>query len=228
MRWRLPKVHFAIDWPNHLISFFSALFGILIAFEPDQWREQRKEAEIAASAFDKMKQEISINKNSLHESIQLNLQLIDVLQEDVLPLINERLFFRGTADEASQHNANATFARVAHIEEVQEGVNGRPVHIGFGNFVQPILHASAWESAKATGALNFMPYEKVLSLSSVYNAQRITDELAHIKLTLSQASDVTSRSQLEELVTRLKQSHRIIQSELEEYDLFVRMLDQID
>lgn len=126
MRWRLPKVRFAIDWPNHLIGFFSALFGILIAFELDQWREQRKEAELAASAFDKMKQEISINKNSLHESIQLNLQLLEVLEETVLPQIDERFFFRGTNQDAEKYNAQEAFARVAHIDETQGALMESP------------------------------------------------------------------------------------------------------
>lgn len=64
MRLRIGK----IDWPNHAIGFFSALFGILIAFELDQWRETRNHQEEARNAFDKLKQEIQINKNSLRTS----------------------------------------------------------------------------------------------------------------------------------------------------------------
>ncbi|MFZ5973419.1 MAG: hypothetical protein ACOYXA_17675 [Bacteroidota bacterium] len=225
---RLPKISFAVDWPNHIIGFFSALFGILIAFELDQWRESRKEAEIAANAFDKLKQEIQINKNSLHESTSLNLQLLGVLEETVLPLLSEDLHFEGEASEVSAHNADANFIRVAHIEEVPMKGGRYMVHIGFGNFIRPVLHYSAWESAKATGALNFMAYEKVLSLSSLYNAPQITDELLHIKQWLEQTDQVKTRTQLNELLVRLRQAHRILEDELQEYDLFVNMLEQIE
>ncbi len=225
---RLPKISFVVDWPNHIIGFFSALFGILIAFELDQWRESRKEAEIAANAFDKLKQEIQINKNSLHESINLNLQLLAVLEETVLPLLSEDLHFEGEVGEVSAYNEDAQFARVAHIEEVPMKGRRYMVHIGFGNFIRPVLHYSAWESAKATGALNFMAYEKVLSLSSLYNAPQITDELLHIKQWLEQADQVKTRTQLNDLLVRLRQAHRILEDELQEYDLFVNMLEQIE
>ena len=36
-----------IDWPNHIVAFFSALFGILIALELDERREDTKETEFA-------------------------------------------------------------------------------------------------------------------------------------------------------------------------------------
>ncbi len=228
MRLRMPKISFAVDWPNHIIGFFSALFGILIAFELDQWRESKKEEEIAANAFDKLKQEIQINKNSLHESTQLNLQLLAVLEETVLPLLSEDLHFDGEASQVTAYNADTQFARVAHIEELPTVGERYVVHIGFGNFIRPVLHYSAWESAKATGALNFMAYEKVLSLSSLYNAPQITDELLHIKLWLEQADQIKTRAQLTDLLVRLRQAHRIIEDELQEYDLFVNMLEQIE
>jgi len=59
-----------VDWPNHLIGFFSALFGILIAFELDEWREAKNNREEAHNAFDKIKQEIQINKGALHEAVK--------------------------------------------------------------------------------------------------------------------------------------------------------------
>lgn len=70
-----------IDWPNHLVGFFSALFGILIAFELDEWKESRKEEKIAANAFIRLQQEIVINRNMLHEMVNTNLSLISMLNQ---------------------------------------------------------------------------------------------------------------------------------------------------
>ena len=86
---KIPRYNkFSVDWPNHVIGFFSALFGILIAFELDQWRERQQEAEVAQNAFSKLKQEIQINKNLLHETVSTNLGLLTLLQtRNIRPLI---------------------------------------------------------------------------------------------------------------------------------------------
>src|SRR5688572_23202454 len=102
MRWGSWKV----DWPNHLIGFFSALFGILIAFELDQWRETKNNQDDAQNAFDKIKQEIQINKSALHETLNTNLKLIGVLEEKLLPHVSDRLEFDGSVVEARSINAS--------------------------------------------------------------------------------------------------------------------------
>ena len=43
---------YKIDWANHIIGFFSALFGILIAFELEEWRDEKNQIEIARVAFE--------------------------------------------------------------------------------------------------------------------------------------------------------------------------------
>ena len=213
-----------IDWSNHTIGFFSALFGILIAFELDEWRETRSHREEARNAFDKLKQEIQINKNSLHTSVTTNLQLLDLLENGLLPHINDKLQYIGTAKAATVINSKIkTIARI-DLNDTTSSTIHAPVVITMGSLLHPILHYSAWESAKTTGVINYIDYEKVLTISYVYNASRITEELAEIKMLLRQANEINTKAGLEKLVARLKKSIILIQSELTDYDTFVRII----
>ena len=226
---RMKAPSWKIDWPNHAIGFFSALFGILIAFELDEWRERNNDFEVAAIAYGKLKQEVGINQSVLHETVSINLDLIALLEERLLPRMNEKLLFTGTEQEADSLNADEKFSTIAFIHfDPFPPYASREIHIGIGNLLQPTLHYSAWESAKATGALNFMKYEKVLALSSIYNAARINDELAEIKALIHLSDRVQSKSDLMALLTDLRKAFNLIEVELAQYDVFVNMLNQMD
>jgi hypothetical protein len=50
-----------IDWPNHIIAFFSALLGILIAFQMEDYREGKGESEELETAMRSIQLEIENN-----------------------------------------------------------------------------------------------------------------------------------------------------------------------
>ena len=52
-----------IDWSNHIISFFSALLGILIAFRLEFFREEHQEKEQLDKALLVIKEELESNLN---------------------------------------------------------------------------------------------------------------------------------------------------------------------
>lgn len=216
-----------IDWANHIISFFSALFGILIAFELDEWREQRNELELARSAFENLKKEVNINQNILHENVSLNLRTIEKVKE-VLTRTDKNLLFTGTHQEADSINKKFGKLLLIDISGVKGITSGWPLHIGLGNIIVPSLHTSAWESAKAIGALNFMPYEKVVSLSFVYNNSRINDELNQIKSLLKNADRIINKREVIQLLEEMERSHKALEAELVQFDQFVNMLEVMD
>lgn len=217
-----------IDWPNHIIGFFSALFGILIAFELDQWREHASELKLAKTAFENLMKEVDINQNILHENVNVNLKSIHRIQE-VLTRVDKNLIFKGTRSEAD--SINTRFGKLLFIDTTDPAPGLRPswpVHIGMSNITVPSLQTSAWESAKATGALNSMPYEKVVSLSFVYNDSRIIDELIQIRALLRKSDGIANKSELIILLEEVERSHKVLETELTEYDLFVNMLEAMD
>lgn len=217
----LPKV--PIDWPNHTIGFFSALFGILIAFELDSWREHRNQDELVAQAFERLKTEILINQNSLHSNIRDNLGKIDALKR-VMERVTENLMFNGTPGEAD--SINKTFKGLLFIEiESADRKSGLfPIHISSSSLTLVSYHTAAWESAKATGVLNFMGYEQVLTLSSLYNYTTIFDEQALIRQLTRKADEITTRSQLLFFLSELEEAYLVIGREMDSYDQFVNMI----
>lgn len=217
-----------IDWPNHLIGFFSALFGILIAFELDQWREAKNNEKDGRNAFEKTKQEIHVNKNALHESVNTNLELLDLLELEVMPLLNDRLEYSGSLKEARQVNDKVSaIAKIILNDTVSASIKA-PVLINMGSMLHPTLLTSAWESAKATGVINYIAYEKVLAISLLYNTPRITDELLEIRSLLRKSDEIVTKSDLIRLVHELRESHMLIQSELANYDVFVSIIEQME
>jgi hypothetical protein len=219
---------YRIDWPNHLIGFFSALFGILIAFELEEWRDQKSQAETARIAFENLKKEIQNNQTSLHENVSTNIRHISRLQ-GLLPRMDDQLRFSGSLTEMDSINQN--FGQVVFIEKSDPSPKNKEkplVHIGMGNITIPSLQTSAWESAKATGALNLMNYEKVLTLSSLYNPPRLLDELAEIRTLWRTSDNVTNKQELTILLTEMEKAHRSVAHELEVFDQFVNILNAIE
>ena len=224
MKLSLPP--FKIDWPNHLIGFFSALFGILIAFELDNLREAHNQADLSRIAFENLKKEIQINQSLLHENTSNNLRYIHSLQ-GLLPQINNQLLFIGTTEEAD--SVNLHFGKIIFVDVGNASMQDKrkklmPIIIGMGNINVPSMQSSAWESAKATGALNLMDYEKVLALSFIYNHSRIMNELNEVR-SLWQASDnIVTKTALSNLLNEMGKSHQTLDRELLEFDQFVNIL----
>jgi hypothetical protein len=76
--------------------------------------------------------------------------------------------------------------------------------------------------------LNFLPYERVLSLSFVYNDAKIIDELAEIRRLWRNADAIKSKVEFTELLSEMEKSHQILERELLEFDQFVNMLDAME
>ncbi len=224
MKFRVWKV----DWPNHLIGFFSALFGILIAFELDQWREAKNNQDDAGNAFEKIKQEIEINKVALHETVNVNLQLLHLLEEELLPGINEKLQFKGSLEAARNINTKVNKIAMINLADTTLSKAVFSITVNIGSLLHPTLHYSAWESAKATGVINYIEYEKVLTISYLYNIPRITEELQEIRGLIRKSDDITTKSKLQKFISELKESHFLIQTELSNYDTFVSIIQGME
>jgi hypothetical protein len=217
MKFSLPKIR--IDWPNHTIGFFSALFGILVAFELEEWRERKNQEELTSNAFYRLMMEIEFNQNSLHVNVNESLNSIKVLQE-LLGRVNEQFMFMGTRQDVD--SINISFPNLITIDTTAS--SRFPAHFHMGSITTIPQHSSAWESAKASGVLNYMSYEKVFSLTSIYNYQAITAELQHIAQLTKEAGNLTSRSQLTEFLGQLKESLLVIKRSTDDYDQFISIL----
>lgn len=217
-----------IDWPNHIIGFFSALFGILIAFELEEWRQHRNNQAEASEAFIKLKEEISINKTTLHETVATNQRILTTIAKELLPHLSDNLTFKGSPALAKEINVKCQgIAQIELSDSTSQHVIA-PVNIFMNSLLQPSLVYSAWESAKATGVINHIEYDKVLTISYVYNAPKITEELKDLSLLLRQADEATNKSSLRKLLIELKQGYNVIELELANYDIFASMVESME
>ena len=219
--------NFRIDWPNHIIGFFSALFGIMIAFQLENWRQDSHDQALATSAFGNLKREVEINKNSLHETVRLNLETIRTVKE-ILALVDRELILEGT--KAKADSLNRKFSNVISIDVSNSSINNRrwPVLFNMQNITIPSLQTSAWESAKATGSLSVMSYERVASLTFVYNNAKIIDEISEIRKLWRSLDKTNSKEEFSKLLVEMEKDHEIILRELNEFDQFFNMLQAME
>lgn len=216
-----------IDWPNHIIAFFSALFGILIAFQLDEWKENSDKQMLANEAFRLVQNETRLNKTILRENINRNDSSIRKVST-VLPYLDERLNFVGTFAVADSINRSNPFVRVLLPTPPKSGKFSAPVYIGLDQIIAPDIHTSAWESAKATGALNYMALEKVDLLSLIYTNTKLRDELSGLRTVLKQTDEAKSRADIQKILSSLDRSNRIILRELETFESYASILENIE
>src|SRR6478736_912629 len=211
MKFKFGSIH--INWPDHLVGFFSALFGILIAFQLEEWRDQREREQLVQLALQNLKSEIDINKNYYEETTRFNETFLQFLTESSSN-ISEELTFRGSSTAAD--SLNKFFP--AHFSIGQPLVASSktlPIKITLNISVHHPLTA-AWESAKATGALNFMNFEQVHLLSLIYHQEKLLNEIDNLNSLIKNSGRIKSKSQLFSLVDELRESNSIIQREMDQ------------
>src|ERR1700755_1317393 len=192
MKFKLGTVH--INWPDHLVGFFSALFGILIAFQLEEWRDQREREQLVSLALQNLKSEIDINKNYYGETTRFNEAFLHFLNESA-PHITEELTFQGSKDLAD--SLSTVFPGHFSIQAAAESKkpSTAPLKVTLNISVHHPLTA-AWESAKATGALNFMDFEKVHLLSLIYHQEKLLNEIDNLNALIKSAGRIKSKTQL--------------------------------
>lgn len=218
-----------IDWPNHIIAFFSALFGILIAFQLDEWRERSSQYKLAEEAFRLVRNETSLNKNILLENIHHNDSSLKSLAS-LLTFVNDDLQFKGTYRKADSINRNNSLVKIMtrDSDKTKKGLLIVSLHITMDQIETPDVHSSAWESAKATGALNYMSLEKVDLLSLIYNNSKLKEELADLRHILKRSDDVKNKAEFRNILTELQRSNGVINRELAIFERYVSMLENIE
>jgi hypothetical protein len=213
---------FRVDWPNHIIGFFSALFGILIAFQLEEWRDQRAQRELTAAAFRNLKQEVEDNRVRLNTNVSDNMVLITDIKRLLLRL-DDKLRFTGMSAEADSLNAHpSSFVLIDN-----SGPRPYPVRIGLYGLQIPVLQTAAWESSKATGALNYMEYEWVIAFSSLYNNPQIIAEIDEIRDLWRRTDDSHSKKEFERVLSELEKAHNVIRREMRDYDQWLSIISNL-
>ena len=73
-----------IDWLNHFIAFLSALFGILIAFQLEDYRDDQKEKEELQITLNAIKKEIENNQKIYRTNVKTLSDFLDKTSDNHL------------------------------------------------------------------------------------------------------------------------------------------------
>ncbi|HEY0653924.1 MAG TPA: hypothetical protein VGD65_12385 [Chryseosolibacter sp.] len=159
-----------IDWYNHLVAFVSTLLGIFIAFQLEDWKDNRKQEQALAVALDAIKKEVQAN--------------VKIYQTNVAAL-SEFLEYRKFYEEHSDAKGNLitsekTLNRIRGnhpnrtrdlrvLRKLNDSINvytgGRLIYD-----VLPVTGISAvnWKAASSSGLLTSLDHEKLSQLTDIY------------------------------------------------------------
>ena len=139
-----------------------------------------------------------------------------------------QLHFIGSKKEADSININFSKILFIDTDEIEKTKGPFPTYVSMRNISVPSLQSSAWESAKATGALNLMDYERVLSLSYIYNYTSMLDDLIEARRLWRSSDNIQTKAELSNLLMEMEKVHQSLGRTLEEYDKFVNIINVME
>lgn len=128
--------------PRIAVESVLIVFTVLLALAVNEWREGRRQAQVVDRAIENVRNEIEHNKAEVEQTLPYHNELIEAVSDWM-----ER-------DEPGGR---------APVETLKE--------LAPRGLFPPLLKDAAWESAVFTRTVNDFPYELVLTLSTVYEAQ---------------------------------------------------------
>lgn len=161
-----------IDWVNHLIGFLTALVGIVIAFQLDDWQERSREEEKLKVTLQAIKAEIDNNR--------------EIYKNDVANLSGwlEYWTFMRSRDEDNNGEMIAAEREIIAMKEKHptrfEGVKLIKKYSDSLGVYGPLLarvdvipksgiSTSSWEAAKSSGVLNSLDHSRMTELTKIYD-----------------------------------------------------------
>jgi len=157
-----------IDWHYHIIAFLSALLGILIAFQLEDYKDDRQEVEELEIALSAVQKEVQSNLNIYEKNTRL---LSDWLE----------YYYLGTKLDK---NGNITLNKDAYLQMIEKSPtrfdgweimkeDNDSVLIKVSNFSFDILpetniSTSSWHAAINSGIINRLEHKDLIPLTQVY------------------------------------------------------------
>ena len=120
------------------LEALSIFLSVLLAFVFTRWQDQRAKQELVANALERCRLEIAANKTLLEQALKHQTAVIE-----------QRETWFGDKQRLTSEPPVALFVASLTTREAAE---------------IPNLDRTAWETAKATGALAHMPYEQAALL----------------------------------------------------------------
>lgn len=157
-----------VDWGNHFVSFLSALLGIFIALQLEEWREVRSEVLRANEAMAAIKAEVDSNIALYRYNIQGLKGQAECLKFFRSHESEGYLFASPKEFEAMKRKYPKRF-QFRMMEKVNDSLcryEGEP-RVDF--LPNSGFSSSAWHSAEISGVLPQFGQEKISALTFIYD-----------------------------------------------------------
>lgn len=173
---------FKADWNNHLIAFISTIFGIIIAFQLQNWQKEKIENERLQFGIESIKNEIKEDFDMLDKTIKTleyyngyTSFIEDHLNSDETIICTEatwdslRNAYSNNDDQGSNLKlfVDQIFAEI----NIKRKLNNNSIEVEFLtpiSFFIPKIHTDSWEAIKFSGLLTSLPYDKLTTLTRLY------------------------------------------------------------
>lgn len=157
-----------IEWGNHFVSFLSALLGIFIALQLEEWREDRGEVQRANEAIAAIRAEVDSNIALYHYNIHGLKGQAECLK--FFRSHENKGFLLATAQEfeAMQAKYPKRF-QLKLIDKINDSLCRYEGDIMVDFLPNSGFSSSAWHSAEISGIIPKFSQDKISALTFIYD-----------------------------------------------------------
>lgn len=157
-----------IDWHNHTITFISTIIGILIAFQLEDWRENREEQTKINKAETSLVNELERNKIGLETSIKENKDWLLYADFILSHTYDDHLACTQQALDSAIKMHPTRFSNSNFIRKFDQTTNlyGMSFEVDIPFIFQ--IETATWEAVKSSGTLNFIEQSHVFWYVKTY------------------------------------------------------------
>lgn len=160
-----------IDWINHLVGFFTALIGIFIAFQLDDWQEKNQEEEKVKITLAAIKSEIDDNRGIYQRDVTVLsnwLEYWDFVGAN-RPEFNGQMMATEKKMEIMKKRHPQRLDSARFIKRYNDSINIYSAGtIMIDVTVESGISTSSWEAAKSSGVLNSLDHSLMTQLTKIY------------------------------------------------------------
>lgn len=158
----------SVDWQNHIITFVSTIVGILIAFQLENWRENREEQNKINKAEVSLINELERNKIGLENIIKENKHWLSYADFIFSHTHDDHLACSQRELDSVSKIYPSRFTRTTIIKPLNKTTN--LYRMDFRVDVPFIfqIETATWEAVKSSGTLNFIEQGNVFWYVKTY------------------------------------------------------------
>lgn len=157
-----------IDWHNHAITFISTIIGILIAFQLEDWRENREEQTKINKAESSLVNELERNKIGLETIIKQNKDWLLYADFIMSHTYDDHIACTQQELDSAIKMYPTRFSNSKFIKKLNQTTNlyGMSFEVDVPFIFQ--IETATWEAVKSSGTLNFIEQSHVFWYVKTY------------------------------------------------------------